>query len=67
MRRQRTVSQIKEQDKITRQLNEMEISNMPNKEFKVIVIKRIPGLEKRVEDLSETLNKEIENVKKNQR
>ena len=34
MRRQRTMSQMKEQDKITaRQLNEMEISNIPDREF----------------------------------
>jgi len=58
MRRQRTISQMKEQDKITkRELNNMEISNMLDREFKVKVI--IPTtLEKRVEDISETLNKE---------
>ena len=34
------MSQMKEQDKITaRELNEMEISNMPDREFKVMVIK----------------------------
>ena len=36
---------------------------MPNGEFKVMIIKLLPGLEKRVEDISEILNKKI---KKNQ-
>jgi len=38
---------MKEQDKVTvQELNETEISNMPHKEFKVIVIKIVPGLRK---------------------
>ena len=40
MRRQRNMSQMKEQDKTTaKKLNEMEISNVPDKEFKAMVIK----------------------------
>ena len=47
MKRQRNVSQRKEQDTITaRELNGMEISNMPDSEFKVMVIKILIGLEK---------------------
>ena len=39
--------QMKEQERITaRELNGMEISNMPDREFKVIVIKILIGLEK---------------------
>ena len=37
---------------------------MVGREFKVMIIKILTGLEKRVEDISETLNKEIK--KKNQ-
>ena len=44
----------------------MEISNIPDRECKIIIIKILTGLEKRVKDLSETLNEEIEYVKKNQ-
>ena len=44
----------------------MEISHMPHREFKVMVIKILARLEKRVEDLSETFNKERTNIKKNQ-
>jgi len=60
---------VKQQDKITaKELYRTEISNMPDREFKVMIIKIVTGLEERVEDFSETLNtlnKEIENIKKN--
>ena len=59
MRRQRNLSQVKEQDKATaRDLSEMDISNMPNGVFKTIIIKILTRLEKRMEDISETLNTE---------
>ena len=60
------MSQMKEQNKITAgDLNEMKINNMPVREFKVMAIKLLIGLDKRVGNLSETLNKEVR-VKKNQ-
>ena len=60
MRRQRNMAQIENENKIiARELNKMEISNMPDREFKAMIIKIFTGLEKRVEDLSEILNKEI--------
>ena len=40
-----------------RDLSEMEISNMPDREFKVIVLKILDL--RRMEDISETINKEI--------
>ena len=59
--------QMKEEEKITAtELNEMETSNMSDREFKVRIIKILTGLEKRVENLRETLNKEIDHTKKNQ-
>ena len=36
---------------------------MPDREFKVIVIRILTGFEKRVEDMSEILNTEIRNNK----
>ena len=58
---------MKKEDKITaRELNEMEISTVSNRELKVMVIKILTGLKERVVDLNETLNKEIENTQKNQ-
>lgn len=44
----------------------MEISNMSEKEFKGTIIKMLSKLERRVKQVSETFNKEMENVKKNQ-
>ena len=58
---------MKEQDKITAtELDKSEISNMPDREFKVMITKTLTGLEKRVEDLIETFGKVIENIPKNQ-
>ena len=68
MRIQKNMSQMKKkkkQDKTTaKDLSEIEINNIPDKEFKVIIIKILTGLEKKVEDFSETLNKEKYNIKK---
>ena len=45
------MSQMKKTVQITaRDLSEMEINNMPDMEFKVIMINILIGLEKRVED-----------------
>ena len=67
MREQRNMSQIKGQDKITaKELNKTKINNMLERKFKVMVIKIYTVLAKRVDDLGETLNKEVENIKKNQ-
>ena len=58
MRRQWNMPQKKEQDKITaKELNETEINSMPDREYKIIVIKILTGFEKGVEDLSETFNR----------
>ena len=61
MRGQKNKSQRKENDKITEKvLNETKINNMPEKEFKVMVIKILTGLEKKVKDLSEIFIKFID-------
>ena len=39
---------------------------MPYRKFKVMVIKILTGLEKMVENLSETLNKKTEHIKQKQ-
>ena len=59
--------QVKEQDKTAeKNLNEMEISNLPDKEFKEMVIKMLTKLGRRMEEHSENFNKELENIRKNQ-
>ena len=52
--------QVKEQEKtMTRNLSEMNISNILDREFEVMIIQILNGFEKRVKDISETLNKVI--------
>lgn len=57
--------QMKGQNKTLEELNKTWISNLPNKEFKVVVVKTLTGLQRRVDELIENLNKETENIKKN--
>jgi len=60
MRRQRNLSQMKEQDKVMAgDLSETDVSNMPDGEFKAMIIRILSRLEKRMVDISETLNREI--------
>ena len=50
MKRQRAMYQMKEQDKTPeKQLNEMEIGNLPEKEFRIMIVKMIQDLGKRME------------------
>ena len=50
MRKQKVVSQMKGQDKTPeKQLNEVEIGKLPEKEFKIMIVKMIQGLRKRME------------------
>ena len=44
----------------------MEISSLPNKEFKAMVIKMFTEPGERIEEHSGNFNKELENIKKNQ-
>ena len=56
-----------EQDKISvKELNKVEISNLPNKEFKVMIIKMLNKLRRRMDEHSENFTKELQNIKKNQ-
>ena len=50
MKRQRAMYQMKEQDKTPeKQLNEVEIRNLPEKEFRIMIVKMIQDLGKRME------------------
>lgn len=58
---------MNKQDKsLIKELCEMEISNLPDREFKIIVINKPVELRKRINSVrtSTNFNKEIENVKK---
>lgn len=47
-------------------LNEMDMANLLDEEFKVTVIKMLTGLQSRMDKLSENFNKQMENIKENQ-
>ena len=71
MKRQRTLSQIKEQDKTTdKKRNEVEIGNLPEKEFRIMIVKMIQDLGKRmeakIEKMQEMLNKDLEELRNKQ-
>ena len=66
MRQQRNMLQMKEQDKTPEEeLNEVEISNLLDKEFKVMILKMLKELRRRMDEHNE-VNKESEDIKKNQ-
>ena len=71
MRSQRNMLQIKEQGKnLQDQINEQEIGNLPEKEFRVMIVKMIQNLgnrtEARIEKIQEMFNKDLEELKNNQ-
>lgn len=64
MQRQRNMFfNAKEQDKnLRKDLKETEISNLPDKEFKVMVLKILTEFGRRMDDYSEKFNKTTENT-----
>ena len=62
--------QMKEQGKTPeKQLNEMEIGNLPEKEFRIMIVKMIQDLGKRmeanIEKMQEMFNKDLEDLRTN--
>ena len=56
---------MKEQGKNpTYQTNEEEIGSLPEKEFRVMIVKMIPNLGTRMEKIQETFNKDLEELNK---
>ena len=78
MKRQRNIQQIKEHDKCSpNQTKEEEIGSLPEKEFRIIIVKMIKNLENkmelqinrletRIEKMQEMFNKDLEELKKSQ-
>ena len=59
--------QTKEQGKnLQDQTNEDEIGNLPEKEFRVMIVKMIQNLRNRMENKQETFNKDLEELKSKQ-
>ena len=64
MKRQRNTTQMKEQTRnIEVQINEEEIGKLPEKEFRLMIVKMIKNLENKMEKMQESINKDIEELK----
>ena len=78
MKRQRNTQQVKEHDKCPpNQTKEEEIGSLPEKEFRIMMVKMIQNLENkmelqinsletRTEKMQEMFNKDLEEIKKSQ-
>ena len=56
MKKQKFMPQMNGQDKIPeKQINEVEISNLPEKEFRIMIVKMIQYLRKRMEVKTEKI------------
>ena len=59
---------MKEQMRNTEiQINEEEIGTLPEKEFRIMVVKMIKNLENKMEKMQESINKDLEELKNKQR
>ena len=64
MKKQKVMSQMKGQDKIPeKQLNEVEIGSLPEKEFRTMIVKMIQDLRKTMEKIQEMFTQDLEELK----
>jgi len=74
-KRQRNIQQVKEHDKCSPNQTKEEIGSLPEKEFKIMIVKMIQNLENkmelqinrletRIEKMQEMFNKDLEEIKK---
>ena len=64
MKKQRNTTQMKEQIRNTEvQINEEEIGKLPEKEFRIMIVKMIKNLENKMEKMQESINKDLEKLK----
>ena len=61
MKGQRNIAQMKEQTRNTEvQINEEEMCKLPEKEFRIMIVKMIRNLENKMEKMQESINKDLE-------
>ena len=64
MKRQRNTTQMKEQIRNSEiQINEEETGKLPEKEFRIMIVKIIKNLENKMEKMQESINKDLEELK----
>ena len=60
MKRQRNTTQMKEKNRSTQvQIDEEEIGKLPEKEFRIMIVKMIRNLENKMEKMQESINKDL--------
>ena len=68
MKRQRNTTQMKKQTGNTEvQINEQGIGKLPEKEFRIMIVKMIKNLENKMEKIQESINKDLEELKNKHR
>ena len=66
MKRQRNTTQMKEQTRnIEVQINEEEIGKLPEKEFRIMLVKILQNFENKMEKMQESINNDLEELKNN--
>ena len=61
MKSQRNTTQMKEKTRNTKvQINEEKIGELPEKEFRKIIVKMIKNLKNKMETMQKSINKDIE-------
>ena len=64
MKRQRNIAQMKEQTTNTEvQINEEEIGELPEKEFRIMIVKMIKNRENKMEKMQESIKNDLEELK----
>ena len=68
MKKQRVTFQLKGEEKTPeKQLNEVEMGNLPEKEFRIMIVKMIQDLGKRMEKMQEMFTRDTEELKNKHR
>ena len=64
MKRQINTTQMREQTRNTEvQIDEEEIGKLPEKEFRIMIVKMIKNRENKMEKMQESINKDLEELK----
>ena len=64
MKRQKNTTQMKEQTRSREvQINEEEIGKLPEKEFRIMIVKMIKNFENKMEKMQQSIKKDIEELK----
>ena len=64
MKRQGNTTQMKEQTRNTEvKINEEEVDKLPEKEFRLMIVKMMKNLENKMEKMQESINKDPEELK----